>query len=54
MSPLASGAVWLGGLVLAGVGAAIRAGAWTLESTPVPAPADPSGAEATADAAAAG
>ncbi len=47
-------AVWLGGLVLAGVGAAIRAGAWTLESTPVPAPADPSGAEATADAAAAG
>lgn len=28
--------VWLGGLVLAGVGAAIRAAAWTLESTPQP------------------
>jgi hypothetical protein len=27
-------AVWLGGLVLAGVGAAIRASAWTLEATP--------------------
>ena len=28
-------AIWLGGLALAGVGAAIRAGAWTLEATPV-------------------
>jgi hypothetical protein len=28
-------AIWLGGLVLAGVGAAIRAAAWTLEATPV-------------------
>ena len=32
-------AIWLGGLVLAGVGAAIRAAAWTLEATPV----EPSG-----------
>ena len=31
-------AVWLGGLVLAGVGAAIRAAAWTLEATPRDAP----------------
>ena len=28
-------AIWLGGLVLAGVGAAIRAAAWTLEASPV-------------------
>ena len=28
-------AIWLGGLVLAGVGAAIRAAAWTLEATPL-------------------
>ena len=34
-------AVWLGGLVLAGVGAAIRAAAWTLESTPPGAAPDP-------------
>ena len=32
-------AVWLGGLVLAGVGAAIRAAAWTLEAMPRPASA---------------
>ncbi len=29
-------AVWLGGLVLAGVGHAIRAAAWTLEAMPSP------------------
>jgi hypothetical protein len=28
-------AIWLGGLVLAGVGNAIRAAAWTLEATPL-------------------
>ena len=43
-------AVWLGGLVLAGVGAAVRAAAWTLESTPVPAAGDASGAERVAGA----
>jgi hypothetical protein len=43
-------AVWLGGLVLAGVGAAVRAAAWTLESTPVPSAGDPGGAEAAARA----
>ncbi len=43
-------AVWLGGLVLAGVGAAARAAAWTLESTPVAPAPDAEGGEAVAGA----
>jgi hypothetical protein len=41
-------AIWLGGLVLAGVGAAVRAAAWTLEMS-MPVPVAPPVARSVAD-----